>query len=69
MPILGVGLTLLVLTGSSFFVLGAYYQHNDFLRKLQQLIQEDPYAFYIRTKLYDTVGHRFTLTHTFAYVL
>lgn len=69
MPFFGVGLILLALTGSSFFVLGAYYQHHDFWHKLQQLIQQDPYAFYIREKLYDAVGHHFTLTHTFAYVL
>ncbi|XP_050320171.1 endonuclease G, mitochondrial-like [Bactrocera neohumeralis] len=55
MPFFGVGLTLLVLTGSSFFVLGAYYQHHDFWHKLQQLIQEDPYAFYIREKLNDAL--------------
>ncbi|XP_053958802.1 endonuclease G, mitochondrial-like [Anastrepha ludens] len=55
MPFVEVGITLLVLTGSCFFVLGAYYQHNDFLYKLHRLIQEDPYAFYIREKLYDTL--------------
>ncbi|XP_017465932.1 PREDICTED: endonuclease G, mitochondrial-like [Rhagoletis zephyria] len=55
MPLVSIDLTLLVLTGSSFFILGAYYQHHDFLSKVHRLIQEDPYAFYIREKLYDTL--------------
>ncbi|XP_004521936.1 endonuclease G, mitochondrial [Ceratitis capitata] len=55
MPFLGVGLGLLILTGSSCFVLGAFYEHCDFLRNLHELIQEDPYAFYIREKLYATL--------------
>ncbi|XP_037944823.1 endonuclease G, mitochondrial-like [Teleopsis dalmanni] len=43
-----------IVTATTFFLFGAYCQHVDVLRNLQKVIQNDPYAFFMRSKLYDS---------------
>ncbi|XP_034473514.1 endonuclease G, mitochondrial [Drosophila innubila] len=35
------------------FVAGAYFQHRHATRRLQQLVQQDPYAYYISPKIFN----------------
>ncbi|KAL9927662.1 endonuclease G, mitochondrial-like [Glossina fuscipes] len=53
----GIGRTLhcMLITAVISFTLGAYYQHYDILRQLCYVINDDPYAFYIKDKLYGTL--------------
>uniref|UniRef100_A0A1B0F9P3 Lipase domain-containing protein n=1 Tax=Glossina morsitans morsitans TaxID=37546 RepID=A0A1B0F9P3_GLOMM len=53
----GIGRTLhcMLITAVISFTLGAYYQHYDILRQLCYVINDDPYAFHIRDKLYGTL--------------
>lgn len=40
------------------FVAGVYFQHNHATRLLQQLVQQDPYAYYISPKIFGVVSQQ-----------
>ncbi|KAH8412217.1 hypothetical protein KR009_000503 [Drosophila setifemur] len=50
--ILGLGLVLGVTAVCTSFVAGMYFQHQDASRRLKELIEKDPYAYYVSPKIY-----------------
>ncbi|EDW75823.1 uncharacterized protein Dwil_GK14992 [Drosophila willistoni] len=50
--LLGLGILLGLGTAGFSFAAGIYYQHEHATQRLQQLIQQNPYAYYIRSKIY-----------------
>lgn len=53
--ILGLSLVLGATAISAAFVAGMYFQHEHASRRLQDLIQKDPYAYYVSPQIYEVV--------------
>jgi len=56
--LLGFGFLLGITALCASFVGGMYFQHNDARKRLQKIIQKDPYAYYVSPKIYEVVGER-----------
>nr|XP_016928425.1 endonuclease G, mitochondrial isoform X2 [Drosophila suzukii] len=54
--LLGFGFLLGITALCASFVGGMYFQHNDARKRLQKIIQKDPYAYYVSPKIYE-VAH------------
>ncbi|XP_017130072.1 endonuclease G, mitochondrial isoform X1 [Drosophila elegans] len=50
---LGLGFVLGMTALCASFVGGMYFQHKDAKRRLQEIIQKDPYAYYVGPKIYE----------------
>nr|XP_016928418.1 endonuclease G, mitochondrial isoform X1 [Drosophila suzukii] len=51
--LLGFGFLLGITALCASFVGGMYFQHNDARKRLQKIIQKDPYAYYVSPKIYE----------------